>query len=82
MNTAKKIYYVIKNKAGLFFAGWDADERKDTFKTSHYYLYDLNVAQSRIKNINNANELEIVVSPVQDDSVWDEPNPYTTGKRK
>ena len=78
---AKKIFYAIKNKEGNFFAGWDADDRKDIFRNSNYYLYDLRVAQSRIKNITNGNELEIVISPVQDDSIWEENNPYLS-KRK
>lgn len=78
MNTPKKVYYAIRNKEGQFFSGW---EGKDLFKPSHYYLYDLRVAQSRIQSISDK-DLEIVVSPVQDDSVWDESNPYTSGKKR
>jgi len=82
MSQVKKQMFAIRNKEGKFFAGWDADERIDIFKDKHYYLYDLRVAESRLRNIDNAKDYEIVLSPVQDASIWDEPNPYLTNSKK
>lgn len=75
----KKVYYAIKNKEGKFLA--DYEDGKYVYKSSRYYLYDLRVAKQQFSNLDNNKELEIVISPVQDDSVWNDPNPYENKKK-